>query len=83
METEKFKLKDIGYGLVVPILVGLLIVAFPPNDKLNRELVEVLITPDSSSIAAEARKVILSVPPSTEILCFEAKPVCMMDAILS
>ena len=29
METEKFKLKDIGYGLVIPILVGLLIVAFP------------------------------------------------------
>ncbi len=29
METEKFKLKDIGYGLVVPVLVGLLIVAFP------------------------------------------------------
>jgi hypothetical protein len=29
LETEKFKLKDIGYGLVVPILVGLLIVAFP------------------------------------------------------
>jgi hypothetical protein len=29
METEKFKLKDIAYGLVVPILVGLLIVAFP------------------------------------------------------
>ncbi len=29
METEKFKLKDIGYGLVVPILVALLIVAFP------------------------------------------------------
>jgi hypothetical protein len=29
LETEKFKLKDVGYGLVVPILVGLLIVAFP------------------------------------------------------
>jgi hypothetical protein len=29
VETEKFKLKDIGYGLVIPILVGLLIVAFP------------------------------------------------------
>jgi hypothetical protein len=29
LETEKFKLKDIGYGLIVPILVGLLIVAFP------------------------------------------------------
>jgi hypothetical protein len=29
LEPEKFKLKDIGYGLVVPILVGLLIVAFP------------------------------------------------------
>jgi hypothetical protein len=29
LETEKFKLKDIGYGLVLPILVGLLIVAFP------------------------------------------------------
>ena len=29
METEKFKLKDVGYGLVIPILVGLIIVAFP------------------------------------------------------
>jgi len=29
MEVEKFKLKDLLYGLVVPILVGLLIVAFP------------------------------------------------------
>jgi hypothetical protein len=29
LETEKFKLKDIGYGLVIPILVGLIIVAFP------------------------------------------------------
>ncbi len=29
METEKFKLKDIGYGLVLPIIVGLIIVAFP------------------------------------------------------
>ncbi len=29
METEKFKLADILYGLVIPILVGLLIVAFP------------------------------------------------------
>jgi hypothetical protein len=29
METEKFKLKDIGFGLVVPILIGLIIVAFP------------------------------------------------------
>lgn len=29
MEVEKFKLKDLAYGLVVPILVGLLIVAFP------------------------------------------------------
>jgi hypothetical protein len=29
LETEKFKLKDIGYGLVVPIIVGLIIVAFP------------------------------------------------------
>jgi uncharacterized membrane protein YeaQ/YmgE (transglycosylase-associated protein family) len=28
MEPEKFKLKDLGYGLVVPILVGLLILAF-------------------------------------------------------
>jgi uncharacterized membrane protein YeaQ/YmgE (transglycosylase-associated protein family) len=28
-ETEPFKLKDIGFGLVVPILVGLLIIAFP------------------------------------------------------
>ena len=29
METEKFKLKDIGYGFIIPLLVGLLIVAFP------------------------------------------------------
>lgn len=29
MEAEKFKLKDLGYGLVVPIIVGLIIVAFP------------------------------------------------------
>jgi hypothetical protein len=29
MEAENFKLKDIGYGLVVPILVALLIIAFP------------------------------------------------------
>lgn len=29
MEPEKFKLKDIGYGLVVPVIVGLIIVAFP------------------------------------------------------
>lgn len=29
METEKFKLKDIGFGLVVPVIVGLIIVAFP------------------------------------------------------
>jgi hypothetical protein len=29
MEAEKFRLKDIGYGLVVPIVVGLIIVAFP------------------------------------------------------
>ncbi len=29
METEKFKLADLLYGLVIPILVGLLIVAFP------------------------------------------------------
>jgi hypothetical protein len=29
LETEKFKLKDIGYGLVIPVLVGLLIIAFP------------------------------------------------------
>jgi uncharacterized membrane protein YeaQ/YmgE (transglycosylase-associated protein family) len=28
MEPEKFKLKDLGYGLVIPILVGLLILAF-------------------------------------------------------
>ena len=28
-QTEPFKLKDIGYGLVIPILVGLLIVIFP------------------------------------------------------
>src|SRR4030042_4974129 len=29
LETEKFKLADLLYGLVIPILVGLLIVAFP------------------------------------------------------
>ena len=29
MEAEKFKLKDLLYGLIVPLLVGLLIVAFP------------------------------------------------------
>jgi hypothetical protein len=29
LETEKFKLKDIAYGLVVPVLVGLIIIAFP------------------------------------------------------
>jgi hypothetical protein len=29
LETEKFKLKDIGWGLIVPILVGLLVVFFP------------------------------------------------------
>jgi hypothetical protein len=29
MEPEKFKLKDIGYGLIIPIIVGLIIVAFP------------------------------------------------------
>ena len=29
METEKFKLKDIGWGLIVPILVGLLVIFFP------------------------------------------------------
>lgn len=29
METEKFKLKDIAYGLVIPILVAVLIIAFP------------------------------------------------------
>jgi hypothetical protein len=29
MEIEKFKLKDIGYGLVVPILVAVLILIFP------------------------------------------------------
>jgi len=28
METEKFKLKDVGYGLVIPLLVGLLILFF-------------------------------------------------------
>jgi hypothetical protein len=28
MEVEKFKLKDLGYGLVVPLIVGLLIVFF-------------------------------------------------------
>ena len=28
-ETEKFKLKDITYGLIIPILVALLILAFP------------------------------------------------------
>jgi hypothetical protein len=29
LETEKFKLKDIGWGLIVPILVGLLVIFFP------------------------------------------------------
>lgn len=29
MEVEKFKLKDIAFGLVIPIVVGLIIVAFP------------------------------------------------------
>jgi hypothetical protein len=29
LETEKFKLADILYGLVIPIIVGLIIVAFP------------------------------------------------------
>ena len=29
MEAEKFKLKDLAYGLIVPIIVGLIIVAFP------------------------------------------------------
>lgn len=29
METEKFKLADLLYGLVIPIIVALLIVAFP------------------------------------------------------
>lgn len=29
MEVEKFKLKDLGYGLVVPILVALIIMLFP------------------------------------------------------
>lgn len=29
METEKFKLADILYGLVIPVIVGLIIVAFP------------------------------------------------------
>lgn len=29
MEAEKFKLKDLLYGLVIPIIVGLLIIAFP------------------------------------------------------
>ncbi len=29
MEAEKFRLKDIAYGLVVPLIVGLIIVAFP------------------------------------------------------
>jgi hypothetical protein len=29
LETEKFKLKDIGFGLVIPVIVGLIIVAFP------------------------------------------------------
>jgi hypothetical protein len=29
LETEKFKLADLLYGLVIPIIVGLLIVAFP------------------------------------------------------
>ncbi|HKZ88459.1 MAG TPA: hypothetical protein VJ066_04800 [Candidatus Bathyarchaeia archaeon] len=29
METEKFKLKDIGYGLIVPLIIALVIVIFP------------------------------------------------------
>ncbi len=29
MEAEKFKMKDIGMGLVIPVIVGLIIVAFP------------------------------------------------------
>lgn len=29
MEAEKFKLKDLLYGLVIPVIVGLLIIAFP------------------------------------------------------
>ncbi|MFB3889725.1 MAG: hypothetical protein ACE14S_09560 [Candidatus Bathyarchaeia archaeon] len=29
MEPEKFKLKDIGYGLVLPIIVAIIIIIFP------------------------------------------------------
>jgi hypothetical protein len=29
METEKFKLKDIGYGFLIPVIVAILIVIFP------------------------------------------------------
>ena len=29
MEPEKFKIADILYGLVIPLLVGILIVIFP------------------------------------------------------
>jgi hypothetical protein len=29
METERFKLKDLGFGLIVPLLVGILILIFP------------------------------------------------------
>ncbi len=29
METEKFRLKDIGYGFLIPVIVAILIVIFP------------------------------------------------------
>ncbi len=29
MEAKKFRPKDLGYGLIVPVLIGLIIVAFP------------------------------------------------------
>ena len=29
MEPEKFKLKDIGYGFLIPVIVGIIIFLFP------------------------------------------------------
>jgi hypothetical protein len=29
MEAEKFRLKDIGYGFLIPVIVGILVVIFP------------------------------------------------------
>jgi len=48
MEAEKFKMKDIGMGLVIPIVVGLIIVAFPA---IIRPLLDgVFPPPDMSSM---------------------------------